>query len=213
MQGSTDNVDWAADSLIQTLFACLPLGRRLTIQIEDKKLALAGWLQKNDALSYNASIKLQKFLFLYDAFSKADGEDADFRDLYGYENSPANRTLYETYEHDKVAINEDTARAYAAASEMVDRTPAGAAGFITQILTQDELSALSHRFDIWARKKDRIARGELNIKLNADGFGVHDVNLARTPQSVSSGYDQKQCNHTARGRILCPGERRHSKTQ
>ena len=48
----------------------------------DRKLALCGWLQKNDPETYRDPVKLQYFLFLYEAFTKAAGEPADFSDLY-----------------------------------------------------------------------------------------------------------------------------------
>lgn len=154
------------------------------MQNEDKKLALAGWLQKNDEQSYSSSVKLQKFIFLYEAFSSADGEEVDFGDLYGYAHGPVYKTLYETYKNDKTGFNKDAARAYETAPDMVDCVRAKAAGFVIQILTQDELSALSHRFDIWAAKEDRIRRGEHNVKLDADDFGTHDVNLAGELRSL-----------------------------
>ena len=31
-----------------------------------RKLSLSGWLKENDNVSYNTSLKLQKFLFFYE---------------------------------------------------------------------------------------------------------------------------------------------------
>lgn len=43
-----------------------------------RKLALSGWLKKNDSELYNDPIKLQYFLFLYEAFSKVFDESCEF---------------------------------------------------------------------------------------------------------------------------------------
>ena len=54
----------------------------------DRKLSLSGWLQENNTLSYFSPLRLQKFLFFYEAFSKADGDYSDFSHLKGYKRGP-----------------------------------------------------------------------------------------------------------------------------
>ena len=46
-----------------------------------RKLTLCGWLKEHDPETYNSPEKLQMFLFLYELFSKAEGEEADLSDL------------------------------------------------------------------------------------------------------------------------------------
>lgn len=49
-----------------------------------RKLSLSGWLKENDNVSYNTSLKLQKFLFFYEVLTKIAGEQAEFTYLTEY---------------------------------------------------------------------------------------------------------------------------------
>lgn len=51
-----------------------------------RKLSLSGWLKENDNVSYNTSLKLQKFLFFYEVLTKIAGEQAEFTYLTEYKN-------------------------------------------------------------------------------------------------------------------------------
>lgn len=46
-----------------------------------RKLSLSGWLQANYMPAYRSPLRLQKFLFMYEAFSKAEGDESDFSRL------------------------------------------------------------------------------------------------------------------------------------
>ena len=67
------------------------------INSDDRKLELSGWLMENDEDSYNDPLKLQKFLFFYESFSKANGKPADFDYLRGYKNGPVFSSVYGDY--------------------------------------------------------------------------------------------------------------------
>lgn len=50
------------------------------IDSNERKLSLSDWLKKNHYTSYKSPLKLQTFLLLYEAFSKAAGEEPDFNE-------------------------------------------------------------------------------------------------------------------------------------
>lgn len=54
------------------------------INSNPRKLRLSGWLKENGSSEYNSPLKLQKFLFFYEMFSKIEGDEADFSSLKGY---------------------------------------------------------------------------------------------------------------------------------
>ena len=58
-------------------------GGKTMLWSNERKLALSGWLNENHRSSYSSSLKLQKFLFFYECFSKVDGEEHDFSNLKG----------------------------------------------------------------------------------------------------------------------------------
>lgn len=148
------------------------------MHVIDKKMALAGWLQKHDPQSYSSSLKLQKFLFLYEAFSKAAGEEADFEDLYGYSNGPVYKTLYEQYRNEKTAFSLEAAQQYEDSSASINKERVEQIAFIMRALSEEELSEFSHKFNIWASKRDRIDNDERNVKLHAADFNSSDLRLA-----------------------------------
>ena len=62
-----------------------------------RKLLLSGWLQKHDAPAYCSPLRLQKYLFLYEAFSKVAQDHADFSRLKGYKRGPVFSPVWEDY--------------------------------------------------------------------------------------------------------------------
>ena len=54
----------------------------------NRKLALSGWLHEYSPDAYRNSLRLQKFLFLYEALCKAKGREYDFSHLKGYVRGP-----------------------------------------------------------------------------------------------------------------------------
>lgn len=55
--------------------------------VNERKLALAGWLQAHDAHAYSRQLQLQMFLF-FEAMNLEADEEADFEHLYGCSNGP-----------------------------------------------------------------------------------------------------------------------------
>lgn len=154
------------------------------MQVLDKKLSLLGWLQANDKQTYSSPLKQQKFLFFYEAFARAAGETADFDDLYGYANGPVYKTLYEWHRNEPIEFDREASFKFKEFPAWIDDARAELSNFVVKILSEDELSELSHKFSIWQKKQDLIIHGERNVKLCPEDFAEHDINLAEELRSL-----------------------------
>lgn len=144
------------------------------------KLELSGWLQTENESAYNSSLKLQKFLFLYESFSVADGETANFTSLKGYERGPVFSNVWGDYTHERMDFDEMALDAYNKNQVAINQKRAKRSSFIVSILTEPELSALTHQMNIWKVKEDAIKSGAKHIALYSSDFNDHDKHLAKT---------------------------------
>ena len=149
------------------------------IYSNNRKLYLSGWLLQHDTAAYNSPLRLQKFLFLYEAFSKADGDDADFDRLKGYKRGPVFSSVWGDYTKERDKFSTTSIQAYSRNIDLVNSVRAERAAFIVASLSENELSELSHLFHIWHSKKNRIMDGELHVALDEQDFNDADCNLAK----------------------------------
>ena len=149
-----------------------------------RKLYLSGWLQQNDIAAYNAPLRLQKFLFLYEVFSKADGDDADFNRLKGYKRGPVFSSVWGDYTNDRDEFNASSIEIYRSHIELINPIRAKRSNFIVGSLSESELSDLSHLFHIWNAKQERIMSGELHVALEEQDFNTADYNLAKSLEEM-----------------------------
>ena len=138
------------------------------INSSKRKLSLSGWLKENDNVSYNTSLKLQKFLFFYEVLTKIAGEQAEFNYLKGYKNGPVFSNVWGDYT--KESINEERAKI---------------CSFIVGTMTEKELSDFTHLMNIWKSKEDRIMSGEKQVRLEESDFNSYDKELM---QKLSDMY-------------------------
>ncbi|MCI9257862.1 hypothetical protein [Acutalibacter sp.] len=150
----------------------------------ERKLALSGWLNENHRSSYSSSLKLQKFLFFYECFSKVDGEEHDFSNLKGYKNGPVFSRVYGDYTKDRSEFNHEVVRAYHEQQHAVSEVRAAQCAFLVGTLSESELSSLTHEFNIWSAKKERILSGEYQVSLDESDFGTEDAGIVRQLQSA-----------------------------
>lgn len=142
-----------------------------------RKLILSGWLQKNHVTAYYSPLRLQKFLFLYESFSKNDGNESDFSRLKGYQRGPVFSTVWGDYTKERTEFDKISANMYEAYGETIDLLRALRASFIVSSLTEGELSALTHQFNIWKSKRNRIMSGEQQVELEEKDFNANDYSL------------------------------------
>ena len=146
------------------------------INSDERKLELSGWLMENDPESYNDPLKLQKFLFLYESFSKAHGKPADFDYLRGYKNGPVFSTVYGDYTKERNEFDRQ-ARVRYLATRSIDNCDAMRSDFVVRILSDDDLSDLTHQMNIWSAKEPWISAGHKQVPLDESDFNQNDVSL------------------------------------
>lgn len=144
-----------------------------------RKLALSGWLQKNGESEYKSALKLQKFLLFYEAFSKVDGDTADFKALKGYQKGPVFSTVWGDYTHERESFDEAAKNVYSSNENMVENARAKKSKFLVSILSERELSELTHKMHLWSSKAERIAQGEAQVELSEDAFDEEDARFIR----------------------------------
>lgn len=144
-----------------------------------RKRVLSGWFKSNYPTCFASPLKLQKFLFLYEAFCKAEALTSDFDRLQGYVNGTVYGTVYGDYmyeHHDFVVSIQD---AYSSNKELVNERLAKMAGFIVATRSEKELSELTHEFNIWKEKEPRILSGEKKVELEEKDFNGEDYILTQ----------------------------------
>ncbi len=149
------------------------------IYSNNRKLHLSGWLQKNGIIEYNSPLKLQKFLFLYEAFAKAEGDEVDFSHLRGYERGPVFSNVWGDYTKDRLEFNYEANRELEYPHESINIDRAKRSHFIVTTLSERELSELTHQMNIWKCKESRIRGGEYQVNLEEKDFTESDSNMMR----------------------------------
>lgn len=153
-----------------------------------RKRAVSGWLKKNNKQGFYSKLKLQKFLFFYEALSKADGAEYDFAYLKGYKNGPVFGTVYGDCTHRKPDFFSGVEEAYELNPHMINEKRAKLSSFLISILNEEELSDLTHEFNIWKAKKDLISRGVLHVSLEQEDFNSKDIELIETLREMYDEY-------------------------
>ena len=144
------------------------------IYSNNRKLYLSGWLKANSNNEYCAPLKLQKFLFLYEASTKADNLYADFSHLRGYQRGPVFSNVWGDYTKERAEFDDAASRVFFSNQEPIDQERAKKAAFLVKTLSEAELSELTHHMNIWQSKKDRIMSGERQVTLEEKDFNESD---------------------------------------
>lgn len=139
-----------------------------------RKLALSGWLQENRCEEYNSPLKLQKYLFFYEVFSKINGDVSDFHCMRGYARGPVFSNVWGDYTHERKEFDMSAMQAYESHSELLCEDRAKRSGFLVSIMSEKELSDLTHKMNIWKAQESRIVQGLYQVSLSEDDFNEND---------------------------------------
>ena len=145
------------------------------------KLELSSWLLKNQSEEFSSSLKLQKFIFFYEAFTKLENQEADFGYLRAYINGPVFSDVFGDYTYRKEFLTSSISEINSYESLNLDR--AKMAGFIVKILNEEELSKLTHEFNIWKVQEPLIGRIS-NISMREEDFSLEDFQLLKSLQEM-----------------------------
>lgn len=149
------------------------------IHSNKRKLCLSGWLRQNCQTEYDTPLKLQKFLLLYESFSKVSGEKPDFSHLRGYKRGPVFSNVWGDYTKEREAFNHAAEESYTSGRYDINEVRARKCAFVVRILTENELSALTHNMNLWKSKESRIMSGEYQVDLEEKDFNEQDEQLIR----------------------------------
>lgn len=105
------------------------------------------------------------------------GEKADFGHLRGYKRGPVFSQVWGDYIKERAAFDEAAAESYSAGRTLVDEDRAKKCAFIVSVLSEGELSELTHTMNLWKSKEERILRGEYQVDLDESDFNENDAKI------------------------------------
>lgn len=147
-------------------------------QASERKLTLSGWLKNNYPAAYYDVLKHQRFLFFYESLSKSLNKECEFKGLKGYKNGPVFSDILGYRHNRRKSFDISSEQAYLDNNKIINKDVALIAGFLVSTLSKEELSELTHAFNIWASQADRIRSGEKNVKLSEEDFSEDDRKLS-----------------------------------
>lgn len=165
------------------------------IYSDGRKLTLSGWLKNNNPTSFNNPLKFQKYLFLYEAYSKIDNESYDFSRLKGYKRGPVFSTVWGDYTKEKNSFNTQADKYYISHSDIINPDIAEFASFVTDIFNENELSELTHKMNIWKSKESLINNDCYQVELSESDFTDDDASLLKNLRDSFSS-DIIKCSTT-----------------
>jgi hypothetical protein len=142
-----------------------------------RKKALSGWLKKYHEKEFLLPLKLQKFLFFYEALSKIENDVSEFKKLKGYINGPVFSDVYGDYTYERDDFYKEVKKVYNENAKSINTDRAKLAGFLVSILNDNELSKFTHEFNIWKAKEKDITPLMKNVSLNKKDFNKKDAEL------------------------------------
>lgn len=149
------------------------------INSNKRKLCLSGWLMNNNQHAYNTPLKLQKFLLLYESFSKVAGEAPDFSHLKGYKRGPVFSHVWGDYTKERNDFDIQADLSYIQNPNSINIARAQKSAFIVSTLSEKELSDLTHKMNLWKAKEKRIMNGEYQVALFEEDFNEDDCHLIK----------------------------------
>lgn len=149
-----------------------------------RKRALSGWLKKYHEKEFFLPLKLQKFLFFYEALSKIEKDVVEFNKLKGYINGPVFSDVYGDYFHRRDDFINEVENDYNDNIKSVNNARAKFAGFLISILNEDELSNFTHEFNIWKAKENDIRSGVRDVSLYEKDFNEKDAELLTSMKNM-----------------------------
>lgn len=155
------------------------------INSNSRKLILSGWMQENNETEYNTSLKLQKFLFMYEMLSDLNENDGDFENLQGWKDGPVFATVYGDYTYRKEEFSSRAIDLYKSSKEKINEKYVKLANFIVSIMNCEELSQFTHGFNIWKHDEKLIATTK-NHKLDKENISDDDRELLKTLENSYS---------------------------
>ena len=145
----------------------------MSLYSDKDKFTKLAWLYKNSDGSLSP-LQLQKFLFFYEMFSKINGNKYNISSLRAFPNGPVFSNVYGDYLYDRPNLLEKLNQ-ITDFSIICDRV-ANISQLIIESMTENELSSLTHKFDLWSVHEKEIELGHRNITIKEKDISNKDVN-------------------------------------
>lgn len=155
----------------------------------EEKLNKLAWLNQRKKITSMPGLKIQKFLYFYEMFQKVAGEPYEIDHLKAYVNGPVFSQVYGDiiYRETEVYKEIDEIQEFE-----INNKSAEAALFMIDSMTATELSELTHQFDMWRSKQDRISRGERQVPITDDDISQRDMDLL---EQIVPDYPENNPNY------------------
>lgn len=138
------------------------------------KLALSGWLLKNNTEEFYTSLKLQKFLFFYEVLRESEGQESDLHSLQGWKDGPVFGTVYGDYTYRLEYFINESEKAFKENFSDINESLAKLSSFVISIMNKSDLSEYSHMFNLWKAKENSINNGVKKVSLDKEDFNKND---------------------------------------
>ena len=142
--------------------------------LSDRKKALINWVNdraKADGV-FLPSMRLHKFLFFYECFSKVEEDEYSFENLKGYKRGPVFGDVYKEYKYNENSLQSDLSKS----KYYINEERAVKALFLVLTLG-NELSDFTHHLDIWKVHEKAITEGAFQLPLHDSDFSEHDAKI------------------------------------
>lgn len=124
-----------------------------------RRSCLSGWLKSHSPESYSSPLKLQKFLFLYESFSRVYSGSSDFSHLRGYRIGPVFSDIWTDYFYDRDELDKRVEEAYLLYGGQIDETIAAMSDIIVKGVSDRELISITVSMNIWKSGESLIRKG------------------------------------------------------
>ena len=138
--------------------------------LNDRKKALINWANNRARADgvFLPSLRLQKFLFFYECFSKVEGDEYSFENLKGYKRGPVFEDVYRE-------IKQNEGNLYISKYTVNDERAVKALFLVLTL--GNELSEFTHHLDIWKTHEKTIIEDDLQVPLHDSDFSAHDTKV------------------------------------
>lgn len=120
---------------------------------DDKRLYLIGWIIQNTPEIYFYPCKMHAFIFIYECFSKADGEAVDFSGFKVFEHCLIYENIWNEYLEDTFIFYQKVKAYYKKCCVKLNQNRLIVCSFVVRILNEKEIFELIHSLDICSAQK------------------------------------------------------------
>ena len=154
------------------------------ISNEHRQKLSAWFIGKKNYSPFFSRLKLQKFLFLYEMFSKTEFGTADFSSLKAYRNGPVFSDVFGdfTYRREEFIPMLSTI----SYDDEVNEDLAEYANFIVSILNEEELSDLTHELDMWKVHEEHLNLGLKHLTMSEGDISNDDYDIIANLRAMYS---------------------------